>query len=311
MLKTPEIQLEDSIVDASLAAQWVSEAQPLLGQSFTIYRDGQKKQVTLDDALTILGRDSDNKRTGNDYPGVVLIDENGLRENLSAVDFLESRGLTAEELLLEATLARKERIQIENEKESKQQEESKRVKILVEQRAKDRATEAEKKRTNWEEFLFAPSPESELSPESIDFSKNNIATLVDSSPDIKNLLEDYSSDNQIENIDQLVSLIRSDQKLRISLGRFFLNKFDERYFEMPERVKYNISADKLARFGKLSGRKINSKDYVAYIALSMLDGTYEPRYGLSHNDSQHQAIISWNTEASGQHRVAAYSLISK
>jgi len=107
----------------------------------------------------------------------------------------------------------------------------------------------------------------------------------------------------------IVKQVRSDADLRYELGSYLLrDKLPRLKRETPHAVSQRVfigSEKTPARAGYRHLGKLNSQEYTAMLALSMLDGTYENR---EHVDPIVVNVEKpWNTQ--GQHRLAAKLLL--
>lgn len=101
---------------------------------------------------------------------------------------------------------------------------------------------------------------------------------------------------------ELADELRTNADLRYDLGSYFLDKIEEKWRNMPDRVRRNTQKNpNHSTYAHLNG--LRSREYAALIALSMLDGTFhEPKHDPIDYDKHGEATL-------GQHRAAALELL--
>ena len=118
---------------------------------------------------------------------------------------------------------------------------------------------------------------------------------------IKEMIRDYAGDKWRE--EEMPSVVRGNDDLRTELGLYLLSKFDdfETELHMPERVANNSTKNTSHRGYE---RGLTSREYAALLAVSMLDGTFDP------GRATHDPIELEDGQAiRGQHRYAAALLL--
>lgn len=118
---------------------------------------------------------------------------------------------------------------------------------------------------------------------------------------IKEMIRDYAGDKWRE--EEMPSVVRGNDDLRTELGLYLLSKFDdfETELHMPERVANNSTKNTSHRGYE---RDLTSREYAALLAVSMLDGTFDP------GRATHDPIELEDGQAiRGQHRYAAALLL--
>lgn len=118
---------------------------------------------------------------------------------------------------------------------------------------------------------------------------------------IKEMIRASSGDKWREK--EMPSVVRENDELRVELGLYLLSKFDdfETELRMPERIANNSTKNTSHR-GYESN--LTSQEYAALLAVSMLDGTFNPSRAIHDPiELEHgQAVL-------GQHRYAASLLL--
>lgn len=96
-----------------------------------------------------------------------------------------------------------------------------------------------------------------------------------------------------------VDRIRQDASVRLALGRYFLNKTHAMANSLPDRVKRNTQKNpNYAGYGNF----MSSREYVALLCLSMIDGTFDT--------SREDEVVFKNGQVElGQHREAARDVL--
>lgn len=101
---------------------------------------------------------------------------------------------------------------------------------------------------------------------------------------------------------ELADELRTNADLRYDLGSYFLDKIEDKWHKMPERVRRDTQKNpNHPTYAHLNG--LRSREYAALLALSMLDGTFhEPKHDPIDYDKHGEATL-------GQHRAAALELL--
>ncbi len=100
----------------------------------------------------------------------------------------------------------------------------------------------------------------------------------------------------------IVDKIRTDPELRYQLGKHYLDKITRNYARMPSRIG-GIDVTKSPKFNGYG--TLPSRDYVALLALAMLDGSFD--YSLEEKIYDHDAR---GVATLGQHRAAARTILN-
>jgi hypothetical protein len=114
-----------------------------------------------------------------------------------------------------------------------------------------------------------------------------------------------SGDSLASSETDVASMLRLDQELRVELGSYLLAKLAA-LPELPERVSRNDPKNtKNPNFPGYTDLSLSSHEYVAVLALSMLDATFKADYSSFDTIDINQA----GEVTTGQHRYAAHQLL--
>lgn len=99
-----------------------------------------------------------------------------------------------------------------------------------------------------------------------------VGAFIGASADVKRIVDDAMRGMPLIGRDKLVpEFLRSNDDVRIQLGAHLLDKIDE-ISDLPDKIGNNWS--KLPNAPGYA--RMQSRDYVAVLALAMLDGTFKP-----------------------------------
>lgn len=111
---------------------------------------------------------------------------------------------------------------------------------------------------------------------------------------------------EVNSYENLVGFIRENCALRLELGKYLMQKVHEHRSIMPERLQQSHGEKSPNHPGY--DYKLNSDEYAALLALSMLDGTFISKRSLSDPvefvDRRNDTAVN-----GGQHRLAAVRLL--
>ncbi len=124
--------------------------------------------------------------------------------------------------------------------------------------------------------------------------------------DLNQIIKEYTQEHNITDSGELVDAIRKNKELRLKIGKHAIQKLDtftSLYLnEVPDRIKSNQT--KNPDNGPWAGQNIKSRDYVALLYLSMLDGSFSREMEQDQIDYQ-----GGNIPKTGQHRYMARMLL--
>jgi len=122
---------------------------------------------------------------------------------------------------------------------------------------------------------------------------------------LNQIIREYTSEQNITDTGELVDAIRKDKELRLKIGIHAVKKLDEFISLHPNEVPARIMSTQTKNpdNGPWAGQNLKSKDYVALLYLSMLDGSF------SRDMEQDQIDYKSGVPETGQHRYMARKLI--
>ena len=156
-----------------------------------------------------------------------------------------------------------------------------------------------------EERIFAPlDPEphtgrEKLSEDTVEEAMSILHEATQRDASVKRILEAHLG--EIESEQELLESLRSDLALRCELGRHFMEKIPNVAY-LPERVERN-DPNNLKNPNHPGYTAMTSHEYVAVLALSMIDGSFDTvkEDGIGRNE--------FGEVTYGQHRYAARQLL--
>lgn len=312
--------------------EWMNAGDFLVGREFSINRGNGEELVKLDDALPFYVKDETGVRTGDTIPFVEIIGNEGKKESIPLSTFFEWRGVTSAEQIKQEVKTSQARVIGEAA-----------IKPEVELVANS-SPEKQEESISRSEFLFTPLGETiDKDEDSVDDSYDNLfnnqielnsdvqaaavrtekvmpvteatqaaaneklASALQSDHTLKSLIENYVKENNIGDPTALSSAIRENKDLRIQVGEHLQDKLKRNVDIMPDRVRDNdqksIRQDGYQRFGN----KLPSQDYVVLLALSMLDGRFDPKW-ISDGSINVDPVTGRVND--GQHRWSAEKILS-
>lgn len=319
----PEVSEQNQAeIDHVLVKEWVANADAFFDKPFFIDRGNGAEEVFFYDAVNKRGKDDLGNKAHT--PVVVFYNPDGSREEVTAENFLNWRGLDSSSLTEEIESAKSTEDNSSSIVSTQTSENT--FKFLVEQSQKEQESQDERERkifasavvpkeiTDNYDDLFSDN----YQPRSVELAavKENVRTLVTDKtreaaeerlqhamrfdPRIGVIIRQHTN-GEVEP-SKISEQILLDSDLRVDLGHYLLGKIETFSHNMPPRIAANTQ-----KSSNIEGYPwLRSREYASLLALSMLDGTFDDdRVGSNHIDYDPQtgkAII-------GQHRAAAFSLL--
>lgn len=185
--------------------------------------------------------------------------------------------------------------------------------LLGEQKRLDRENHARKQ---FEELFGSPVVQprdrfgnvkdrvSEITSKMIEDSIRSLRAVGD--PEVHKIIESTIAQQDLHSPEDVIKQIRENNAIRFELAKYFKQKVDNDRDLMPDRIQRNGS--KRPNHPGYSSDTIASDDYVALLAISMLDGTFNAEVSIKDkvqfNNGTNDTKIN-----GGQHRLAALRLL--
>lgn len=139
-------------------------------------------------------------------------------------------------------------------------------------------------------------------------SMNSLQGLATGRSNIKNIIDEYAPydvETDFEGFKRTINEIRRNHQLRCQLLEFFGKKLEAirelSPYSLPERVYYDDPGNLKHPNHPGYSDKMTSSEYAAVLALSMIDGSFDPD---SEDDTRKDG-----TPICGQHREAAWKIL--
>lgn len=145
-----------------------------------------------------------------------------------------------------------------------------------------------------------PEGRQKVTPESEQDAVDALRYAVSGDHDLKRIIEQHNPDRLIGQ--DLVRHLRTDQDVRVAVGKYLMSKFEEEVLSMGDRVRRG--GEKRPNFkGYEHLGKLKSSEYVPLLAMSMIDGTYHEAAADSEQRKDNGAVTN------GEHRQAARQIL--
>lgn len=142
----------------------------------------------------------------------------------------------------------------------------------------------------------------------LELASHNVCYVAESIPGVSEILFDASKyAEKILTDEDKVRIFREDKELRLKVGSYFIQMLGDPEVSklMPYRVRHDTEKSPNGAPGYSGLEKLRSREYVALLALSMLDGIFDP------NRQEESSYDPVKDDGGGQHRWAAKKLIEE